>query len=277
MKLPLLISALLLVAVSVGCATASDESGAPALSVAAVPADKGAQELAVPKNVLPRKVIYKAQATLLSENFSHTTEALESEVKTMGGYVASAEQKGSVGSSREGTWSLRIPSDRFDQFMKSLPSLGEVQFVSRHSDDVSEEFYDVQARLKNKRVEEDRILQLMQNRSAQLSDVLTLERELSRVREETERIEGRLKFLTNQTDLSSIDLTIQEIKGFQPEGTPGVSTKVGRAFSGSVDVLKALGTGMLMLLVALVPWVLPLSFIAWLYLRHRKPRKQLAE
>ena len=128
---------------------------------------------------------------------------------------------------------------------------------------MSEEFYDVQARLRNKRVEEARLLEVLKDATGKLSEVLEVEKELSRVREEIEQIEGRLRYLTDQTDLSTVTITLREEKNFAPDGPPTVATRLSRALFGSLEAMKETGIGLLVLLAGLLPWVVPLGVIAF--------------
>ncbi len=218
----------------------------------------------------PRKIIYTGDLRLVCENLDIATDKLESRIKEFGAYISSANKTGSRGSTRESTWTIRIPAEKFDSFLKFAVTIGELQSNNRQAQDVSEEFYDVAARLKNKKIEEQRLVELLKNATGKLSEVLTVEKELSRVREEIERIEGRLRFLTNQTDLSTITVTIQEVKNFQPEGPPNLKAQVARSFEGSIEVMKNLGIGILLFLVAIVPWITPIGLVAWIIIKLRK-------
>ncbi len=228
---------------------------------------KNADEL-----VLPRKIIYTGDLHLACENLDIASQKLESRIKEFGGYIGNANKTGNRGTIREATWTIRLPAEKFDAFIKFAVSIGELQSNNRQAQDVSEEFYDVAARLKNKKIEEARLVELLKRATGKLSEILTVEKELSRVREEAERIEGRLRFLRNQTDLSTITVTIQEIKNFQPEGPPTVKTQVSRTFEGSIDAMKQMGIALLLFFVALLPWLLPIALIAWIVVRRtRKP------
>ena len=225
---------------------------------------------------LQRKIIYTGDLHLACENLDIASQKLESRIKDFGGYIGNANKTGSRGSIREATWTIRLPAEKFDSFLKFAVSIGELQSNNRQAQDVSEEFYDVDARLKNKKIEEARLVELLRHATGKLSEILTVEKELSRVREETERIEGRLRFLRNQTDLSTITVTIQEIKNFQPEGPPNVKTQVSRTFEGSIDAMRQLGVGLLLFIVALLPWLLPILLIVWIVVRRtRKPVKEV--
>jgi hypothetical protein len=223
----------------------------------------------------PRKIIYTGDIKLVCDNLDAASAKLESRIKDFGGYISSANKSGTRGSTRESTWTIRIPAEKFDPFIKFTTTIGELQSNNRQAQDVSEEFYDATARLKNKKIEEARLVELLKHSTGKLSEILTVEKELSRVREETERIEGRLRFLSNQTDLSTITVTIQEVKNFQPEGPPTVKTQVARAFSGSIDTMKQFGLAVLLMVVAITPWLLPIGLLAWILTRRmRKAQKR---
>ena len=83
------------------------------------------------------------------------------------------------------------PSARYDDALGSLGPLGKVETATTNSEDVGEEFVDVRARVANARRLEDRLVGLLATRTGKLPDVLAVERELSRVREDIERYEGR--------------------------------------------------------------------------------------
>jgi len=96
---------------------------------------------------------------------------------------------------------------------------------------------------------------LLDEATGKLQDVLNVERELARVREEIERMEGRLRVLDDLTSLTTIELRVQEVRDYVPEETPTYLTRVRRAFSGSVDSLLATAQAVSIAVVALVPWL----------------------
>ncbi len=277
----LLLAAVPLLALLASGCSKSDDSASQGASSAKIAAANQATSTAETLASLqvqpqPRKIIYKAEVTLDCENLDKASAKLISLVKSMGGYVGDAMTSGTRGEVREGTWTVRVPAERYDEFIHSLSDVAEFQSSSQKAEDVSEEFYDAKARLKNKQVEEARLIDLLQHRSGHLSDVLTLEKELSRVREEIERIEGRLQFLANQSDLSTVTVTLREVKEFLPKGTPSLGTRVGRSFTGSLGGMRDLGEGALVVGAALLPWLaVPLVALAlvWQASKWRKKDK----
>jgi hypothetical protein len=214
---------------------------------------------------IPKKIIYTGNVSLVAENLDKAGDALEQRVKQFGGYIGDASKTGTRDQVRTASWTIRIPSTSFDSFLKAVSQLGELESMSTTAQDVSEEFYDVAARLKNKKVEEQRLIELLQKATGKLSEVLTVEKELSRVREEVEQIEGRLRFLTNQTDLSTITIMIREVKDFKPQGPPTFATKISRRFSGSLEAIKNTGEALVLFVVGVGPWLIIFALLGLLF------------
>jgi hypothetical protein len=240
---------------------------------AVVDAAKQVQEQAMK---MPRKIIYTADVSVLVDDLSPVEAKLKEALKTSDGFIASATITGSTRGERNGVWKVRIPVAQFETFLQKMKDVGEVQSSSSQSDDVSEEFYDVATRIKNKKIEEERLIQHLKTSTGKLTDILAVEREISRVREEIERMEGRLRFLTNQTDLTTITLTVTEAHGYVPESAPTFRNQIGRTFGGSVTLMADFFKGAFLLIIGLLPWLLLLGVPAFLlhrrYKQYRKPK-----
>jgi hypothetical protein len=213
------------------------------------------------KGFTPRKVIYEGSVSVETDDLDRYADQLENAVRQHHGYVGDANRTGQKGLTREGTWKIRIPSVEFDPFFKQLSGFGELQSSSRTSKDVGEEYYDAASRLKNKRVEEARLVELIRTKTGQLNDIITVEHELSRVREEVEVIQGRLQFLNNQTELSNISVSVKEVKNFVPATRPTFLMRVERTFSDSLGSVTEFATNVVLLIVGVAPWLIPLSIV----------------
>ncbi len=208
-----------------------------------------------PGDKIERKIIYTAEVDLVVENFDPVPEQVNALVKQYGGYVARSEVTGSEGYQRTGQWTLRVPVENYEQCLSAARGLGEVRSVSSDSSDVSEEFYDIEARLRNKRDEEARLRRHLEESTGKLEDILAVEREISRVREEIERMEGRLRVLSDLTSLTTIVLRVQEIRDYVPEEAPTYATRVRRAFSLSISSLVSTAQAVSIAAVAAAPWI----------------------
>lgn len=228
-------------------------------------------ESALPQaGALERKIIYTADVDLVVEDFDQVPSQVKDLVKQFGAYVSRSNVSGMPGSPRSGQWTIRVPVSKYEDFMAAARGLGEVRSVRSDSQDVSEEFYDVQARIRNKKEEEDRLRKHLADSTGKLADILAVEREISRVREEVERVEGRLRVLSDLTSLTTINLRIDEIKGYVPEEAPTYLTRVRRAFDGSITALAGTAQGFSILLVATLPWLVVLAaagFVLYLFVR----------
>ncbi|MBI3910797.1 MAG: DUF4349 domain-containing protein [Armatimonadetes bacterium] len=227
-------------------------------------------------SLMPRRIIYHGEVELAARNLSAAEEEMVRLVRARGGYVAESDTGGSPGAPRQGRWEVRVPVDQFDAFMAAVAKLGELQRIHTDSQDVSEEFYDLEARLANKRVEERRLLKHLQRSTSRLSDILDVEREISRVREEIEQMQGRLRFLAHQTALSTVTITIHEIKDYVPTGSGGFLGEIARTFRESAELLRDAGKGVVLFLVGLGPWLVTLGLVGtpiWLRARRRSKSK----
>src|SRR5262249_13120461 len=155
----------------------------------------------------------------------------------LNGFVAQSEIIGSAGSPRQGHWRLRVPADQVEACVAAIAKLGIPEKNSVDSKDVTEEYYDLEARIKNKNAEEGRLQGYLDDKKAtsKLEDILTIERELNRVRGEIDQAEGRMRMLSNLSTLATIEVTLREVKDYVP--SQGFAAQIGGTFSGSLDAL----------------------------------------
>jgi hypothetical protein len=226
---------------------------------------------------LQRKIIYTAEVSLVVDKLSPAQQRLSALVRQYDGYIAQSNIGGQSGSPRTATWKIRVPVTGYQNFLDAVTKIGEVQTVSSNSSDVSEEYYDIEARLRNKRVEEKRLLEHLNRSTAKLSDILQVEREISRVRGEIEQMTGRLRVLADLTSLTTISITIQEIKNYVPPTPPTFGTEITRTFQGSLSELASFGKGLLLAIVGLLPWLVVLLVVGlplWKWSKRRYPAQR---
>ena len=235
-----------------------------------------------PSATAGRKIIYNARVVLVTEDLAKFDATLAKLIEARKAYVADSERTGSAGANRRGSWRVRVPVEAYDAFVAGVVKLGELVSLKADSQDVSEEFYDLEAREKAKAVEEQRLLKHLADSTGKLEEILNVERELSRVRSEIERMQGRLRALGNLTTLATVTITASEIKDYVPPQAPTFGTRLARSFSGSVDALRTFGESALIACVAVVPWLplIALGFgIAYLVVRRliARPRVMMID
>lgn len=218
-----------------------------------------------------RKIIYTASLEVVVENFDGVDKKIESMVKAHDGFVSSANLGRMRGERRSGHWTVRIPVDRYDDFLNAVGNIGVPTSRNQSASDVTEEFVDLDARIQNKKNLETRILELLEQRDDEIKNVLSVERELNRVREEIERMEGRLRYLTNRTSLTTVDISIREEQDYVPPQTPTLSNRVSTAWSTSLTNCQRFLENLVVAIVAnaigFVAFLIGLV-IAWIVFRR---------
>ncbi len=170
---------------------------------------------------------------------------------------------------------LRVPSGELDAVMSELRRIGVVEQESQASSDVTSQYVDLVARISNSHVTEQRLIEVLRERTGRVADVLEVEREIARVREQIERMEAERKNLDSQAQFSSIRLTItEEYTANLVVAPPSAGTRLWnqlvlgwqRAVDNALDLAGAvLGYGPTVLLWTLILF-LPAHF-AWRRLR----------
>jgi len=165
---------------------------------------------------------------------------------------------------------VRVPAAQFNQTMEEIRATG-LRIVQEKiaGQDVTEEFMDLEARIKNQKALESQFIEIMK-RAAKVDDALSVQRELAEVRTEIEKLEGRRRFLENQSSLSTINVTLQPPT--QIVNATGFWYSVKTAFSDGVEVALAMVLFLIRAVIALLPiaiiFGLPLTLIARFVLRR---------
>jgi hypothetical protein len=189
----------------------------------------------------------------------------------LGGYVANSSISGGRDQVRSAMLEIKIPAARYDQAVSGLGGVGKVESVNTNVEDVGEEYVDIAARVTNAKRLEERFVSLLATRTGRLQDVLAVERELARVREEIERYEGRLRFLRTRAAVSTLSVTVHEpmpILGQSPGENPIASAlrQAWRNFVGFIAWLIA-SLGVLIPAGALIAG-------GWIVFKRIRGRKQ---
>ncbi|MBA2707448.1 MAG: DUF4349 domain-containing protein [Gemmatimonadaceae bacterium] len=238
--------------------TAQDAAATPQPGPAATrPA--GAAEIA------PSMLIRTGNASLEVPQLDPAIIKVRQLATQLGGYVANSSISGGRDQIRSATLELKIPAARYDQAVTGLGGIGKVEAVNTSVEDVGEEYVDLTARVTNARRLEERLVGLLATRTGKLEDVLAVERELARVREEIERFEGRMRFLRTRAAVSTLSVTVHEpapLLGQTPGENPIASalTQAWRNFVGFIAALIA-SLGILIPLAAL-------GVVGWLVFRR---------
>ncbi len=219
--------------------------------------------------VAPTMVIRTGEAFIEVEKVDAASLKIRQLAAQVGGYITNSSISGGRDQIRQATFELKIPSPKYDQAADLLSTIGKVETLTSTAQDVGEEFVDVTARVTNSRRLEERLISLLANRTGKLDEVLRVERELARVREEIERYEGRLRYLSARVALSTLTITVHEpapILGNSPGENP-IAAALRRAWKNFITLIA----GSIAALGVVVPLAL-LGFAGWLGYRRWKRR-----
>jgi hypothetical protein len=195
-------------------------------------------------------IIRTAQLSLVTKEFDKARANLEAILKRHHGYVGELKAGGSTGSGRTLTATVRVPSDQLDSTLTEVKTLGRVESESQSGQDVTSQYVDLQARLSNARNTEQRLTDLLRNRTGKLSDVLEVEQELDRVRGQIEQMEAERKTMTNQVSYATLNATIAEDYQAQLQVVPpSTSTRLSNA---AVEGYRSMADGVVSLALFLL-------------------------
>jgi uncharacterized coiled-coil protein SlyX len=225
---------------------------------------------------LPRKIIYEAEITLTVQEFFASEIAVTKLVKQYGGYFADAYVDRTYGQQLSGRWRIRIPVAQFDPFLEAVSRLGVPESRHQTAQDVTEEFVDLEARISNKKRLEKRIVELLSSSSGKIKDVIEVERELARVRGEIEQSEGRLRYLTDRTEFTTVVVSTREVRDYVPPETPSFLTRMRQTLGHSLLSLRDFGEYVLIATVFMLPWMAVLGVVlgpAMWFMRKRNAQR----
>lgn len=155
-------------------------------------------------------ILRTAQLTVVAQDLDKARTAMDQIMRRYSGYVGDLTFSVPSDGPRKLTATLRVPANQLDAALAELKTLGRVESESQNGQDVTAQYVDLEARLSNSRNTEQRLIELLRQRTGRLSDVLEVETELSRVREEIERMEGERRLLTKQVEYATLTATVTE-------------------------------------------------------------------
>ena len=207
-----------------------------------------------------RKLIRTGNVTLEVKTVSDAEEKISAWAKSLGGYITNAN-----------TWengagfTVRVPASRFDDAMAQTGEFGRVTNRSVSSQDVSDNYYDLQSRLQTKYILRDKLTGYL-NQAKDIKDLLEIERQLNSVLEDIDSTEGRFKRLTGQIDFSTIYINMQFEHGKDESGI--ILPDVKNSWNEFVSTVIAFFWGLLKVLFYIVIFGIPLiaiaAFLFWL-------------
>ena len=224
-----------------------------------------------------RKIIRDANLAIETDSPTEGLGRITSIAETNGGFIVTSDFKqndggGQARPTQTVTVVARVPATRFDSALAQIHGVGNHVISEKVSgQDVSEEYLDLEARLRTKKALEAQFLDIMKQ-ARKVSDALEVQSQLGDVRTEIERLEGRRRFLENQAALSTITTTLQMPQPIIAATTTGFGTTIKHAFGDAVDTAASIVLFVIQAVIVMVPitffFGLPL-WLLWRVLRRR--------
>ena len=251
---------------------------------AAEPTSQPSGGSSLPNETAKRIII--GDVAMQTTEFDATTASISAVVAKYGGYFESSSLHDNnyfyEGVKRRGAYyTARIPAERYSDFKNEVLTVAHIVNQSENSQDVSEQFFDLEARLKTLRIQQDRYMSLLEKADT-MEDIITLERALSEVQYEIEHYTGTLKKLSAQVDYATLHIAVEEVSRLDDaRNMPvGLGERLLDALRWSTSSTIEFLEDLLINLVSLIPLLvlfIPIILIFLLLLhRARKKRKKSA-
>jgi len=162
------------------------------------------------------KIIFTGTIDLEVPDFDAAYEQIKGIVASSDGYISNSNIITTPAGKRRGTITVRVPQGAFNNILETLSAIGIVQSQYINSQDVTLEYTDLESRIKNLKETEIRLISLL-DKAANVTEILEIEKELTRVRGEIEHLQGRLNYLSNKVDLATITITLHGPEPIEPD------------------------------------------------------------
>ena len=227
------------------------------------------------KQPIERKIIRNGDFLIESKNLAEDQRKIAALAESLGGFVVTSEFKQSANSSTsESTVKIivRVPASQFDKAVTEIVKTGSQLIYNKTAgQDVTEEFVDLEARLRAKHALENQYLEIMK-RAAKISDVLEVQEQLTEVRTEIEQMEGRRRYLENQASLSTINVTLQSPAAVVAATQNGFWRSIKNSFGDGVDEAVGIVLGIIHFVIVALPIFVLLILPLWFILRFLNRR-----
>lgn len=228
-------------------------------------------------NSAERMVIYNANLSLEVNDYEQVEANIQQRVNAIGGYVVESSIYFSGEDRINGNLVVKVPQESFHSFIHEVESVS-IKVQDRHvsGNDVTEEYIDLEARLRSKRVVEARLLDFME-KAEQTEDLLKISSDLAKVQEEIEQLVGRINYLQTNVDYSTVSIYLTEklvmIPTIQDKEALNTWVKAKSLFMDSINGLISFFSTVIILAIGLSPVFIPLAiFVLFVVIYVRKKR-----
>lgn len=212
-----------------------------------------------------RKIIKSATVALETKAYDKSLSNFNILLAKYSGFIQNSNEQGSKtpdnsNSSRNATYTVRIPSNKLDEFLNSVGNIGTLMGKSIQGQDISQNYFDTDTRLKTLKSEETRVLEIL-NKTGNMADLLTVEQRLSDIQTQIEQLTGQMQQWDSLVELSTVTITINEVKEITITPPDNIGGKISSAFTNSIEALQSVCINIVIAIVSVLPFAIALGLI----------------
>ncbi len=238
-----------------------------------------------------QKIIYSASATIETTEFDESEAKLKEMVTASGGFIESSSTNGNNyysssrgnASSKSAHYTIRVPSSNFSDLLESLSTLGNVPSTNVYTENITAQYYDVEARMKAYEAQEQRLMEMIEIADT-VEDLITIEERLAEVRYSIDSMKAQLRNWDRSVNYSTISINLKEVTVYTPEAKmtfwQQLKLAVKNGLSGAGDFIKGLVLFLaeaLPILVVVLPLIWLVVFIIRKIFKGSKARREKRE
>ncbi|WP_339321861.1 DUF4349 domain-containing protein [Paenibacillus sp. FSL W8-0194] len=231
---------------------------------------------------LNKKLMYKANIVMEIQDYGKAQSEVRNTVTLSGGYIVNFSETQSA-SEKGGTFIVKVPANGFSSFLGRLENIAHENLQrSIEGQDVTEEYVDLESRLKAKRIMEEQYVAFMK-KATKTTDLVAFANELERIQAEIEQMKGRMRYIDQNVAYSTVEIRLYETP--QKKEDPKASAvqaplgqRVSEAFQGSVDVIAIIAQWIIVILSGSLPvLVIAAIVLLILWLARKSGRRKREE
>ncbi|WP_067837689.1 DUF4349 domain-containing protein [Amphibacillus sediminis] len=227
-------------------------------------------------DTLNRQIIYHAYLDLEVRDFDSALETIEQNSASIDGYIVNRQINQLDNNEQQGHFTIRIPQQDLDFFLKSLESDNvAISHQQINGDDVTEQYLDLETRLASKQRVEARLLEFIDD-AENTEDLLNISRDLADVQLEIEQLKGQLQYYDNRIEYATVELNIEQVNTeLVHEQDLQVWQRIKNQLLKSYNLIVIGSTSLIVFLIGNLPILLIVSLLTWgLYRRFYRKRKE---
>jgi hypothetical protein len=222
-----------------------------------------------------RKLVRKGEMTVEVRSVGAALERLGQIISSVGGQTANRWERQNDYGGRTASVTWRVPAERLDAAIEAVKALGRPRALTLTAEDVTTDYFDVAVRINTQTQLERQLVALLQRPTNKLTELLEIERELARVREEIDRLEGRKRSWDSQIALSSLVITLEEPAPVVAGTGGGLLRTLAESFGAAAENFVLAVTGIIAAAGFILPVAVLVGGVGWvaarLWRRRRAP------